>query len=124
MQTNLVMDWAPNLCGGLYSRMVVWPNGGSIVEDCVEDCAKIIKSHFELTELPRVVGLVTTAPGQGGPGGRVDLAFLIHNDDIDRFLKKLRTWVHEPPIWWDDIFDDDEEKLDPIFPDALKAAYH
>ncbi len=90
----------------------------------MEDCAKIIKSHFKLTELPRMVGLVTTAPGQGGPGGRVDLAFLIHNDDIDRFLKKLRTWVHEPPIWWEDILDDNEEKLDPIFPAALKDAYH
>lgn len=67
--------------GEEFGQVCVWP--GTLVGGDVDAFVK-----FMLLELKtRVVYLeeIETLPGKGGPGGRNDLFFAVHEDDIGRF---------------------------------------
>lgn len=47
---------------------------------------------------------VTTRPGQGGPGGRNDVLFAIHDEDIPKFALRRFKFGDGSPAWIEDLF--------------------
>jgi len=65
------------------------------------------------------IGVVTTLPGDGGPGGRTDFAFLVHNQDVLRFAVTRLKVPSDAPRWWEDAY----HQRAKIYPQAFINAY-
>ena len=75
------------------------------------------KTKLGMKHPARIVGTVTTGPGQGGPGGRTDFFFLVHKDDVSNMtLARIAYGIR----WWDDVYDNGHGSL---YPAAFLAAY-
>jgi len=64
-----------------FHQVCVWP--GTIVGEDVEGLVQFMLTEFDT----RIVYLeeIKTLPGDGGPGGRNDLFFAVHHNDIPKF---------------------------------------
>ena len=108
----------PDLRTDGYEQIVVW-------EACVgepgnaEGHAKNLEKMFGLKRVPRVIGNVTTLPGLGGEGGRIDFMWIVHGEDVLAFATK-RLASSEPMRWWEDVLGGGGDK---IYPKDFKDAY-
>ena len=79
-----------------YKQLCIWPStqlGDSTPED-FEDWFR--NMGFRVRFMEEVI----TLPGQGGPGGRCDLFFYIHSDDISKFaIPRIEMGIR----WWEDV---------------------
>ena len=66
---------------------------------------------------PIVIGNVITLPGQGGSGGRSDLFFWVHEDDLSGFvMARFKYGIR----WWQDVYCNGGED---IYPSEFRDAY-
>lgn len=99
-----------------FTQLCVWENCILKPEE-VADFVDFVRTQCQTRV--RVVGCVETLPGAGGPGGRVDLLFYAHSEDITKlaarkFVLRMR--------WWEDVL----ENLGPhktIYPQELRSAF-
>lgn len=81
-----------------FSQVCVW-EGVVVAESEVEDFLAFIRD--ELGARAQYLESLTTGPGKGGPGGRTDVLFSVHEDDIGTFaIRRLRAGVR----WIEDVF--------------------
>lgn len=97
-----------------FQQVVVWP-GTVLREDEYEDFTDFFKTEFD-TRVAEIES-VTTGPNldsEGNPvpdtGGRIDVIFKVHNDDIPKFaIPKM----HIRASWWEDMLDNGYAKIIP-----------
>lgn len=75
-----------------FEQLCVWPNAPLIEDGNVRDTMRLLEKFGFRVFLAEVV---VTLPGQGGPGGRTDVLFYIHNDDIVRFSLQRFSLLQE-----------------------------
>jgi hypothetical protein len=84
------------------------------IEDSLEDLAKLIPETFDI----RICMLdeFKTKKGMGGEGGRRDVLFAVHCDDIQKFaVARLDYGIS----WWEDYLRNSRQ----IIPAAVKNKY-
>jgi hypothetical protein len=101
------IDWEEIEQDDDYTQLCVWP--GTVVEqDDVDNgtLAGWFKDEFQFEHPIKLVGCVTTLPDREngknveGTGGRHDLMFFVHNEDIMKFsLARLGFGIR----WWEDV---------------------
>lgn len=87
-----------------FTQLCVWPgivlgdSGPKELEDLFLDGMGVrVKFHTEVSTLPDVD---LNGKAVDGTGGRNDLFFFIHNDDINKFaLPRLQMGIR----WWEDV---------------------
>lgn len=82
-----------------FTQLCVWP-GTVVGPDEVNDFESFFKDEFNVRVKYHTE--VKTLPDNGDPdtGGRNDLFFYIHNDDISKFaVKRLQMGIR----WWEDV---------------------
>lgn len=100
---NLEQSWDKNnqkkldLEDGKYKQLCVWP--ATMMEDNTpEDFENFMKEQFGVRA--HFVEEVVTIADNTGEGGRHDLFFYIHNDDIGKFaIPRLSQGIR----WWEDV---------------------
>jgi len=82
-----------------FTQVVVWP--ATIVKDEeIEDMIQWFADEFKVRI--QFLETIITKPGDGGPGGRSDVLFALHNEDIGKFvIPKLRLGCR----WIEDVID-------------------
>lgn len=93
---------------GAYQTVCLWP-GTSIRPGEVPDFVDFICKEFETVHPIEVIGNVKTRAGHGGPGGRLDLLFLVHDDDVMKFANSKRSELGIR--WWSDVHFNDQHDL-------------
>lgn len=105
---------------GDYQVIAVWH--GTILPE-----RQVVREEFQKWMLDtfgarvRVVGLAKTEPDTYGPGGRADLLFAIHNDDVSTFaVKRLSAgfrWLEDVILNTPDVYTKEiKELVDAIEP--------
>lgn len=86
-----------------YSQVCIWP-GTIVVEENDNPTEKIadfenwLKEEFDVRG--KYLEEVKTLPDETGPGGRNDLFFAVHTDDIEKFaVQRLRMGIR----WYEDV---------------------
>lgn len=94
-----------NETSDVWQQLVVWP--GTILEPGdIETLTDIIKKEFDVRI--KFEGEEKTLPDETGPGGRNDVFFRIHKDDVGKFaIPKLGIGAR----WWEDIWYNDSQHL-------------
>lgn len=97
-----------------FGQVCVWQ--GTVVGE--ENIAQF-ESFFADEMKVRVMYLeeIVTGPGKGGPGGRNDVFFAVHAEDIGRFAP-ARFALQDPPRWLEDVFDN---RGGILYPDRVSA---
>jgi hypothetical protein len=97
-----------------YSQVCVWP--GTVVGDG----AKIIFEQWLKQEFD-VRGIyceeITTKPTKDGDGGRNDLFFRVHEDDIMKFATRRLAYGIR---WWEDVLLNSDASL---YPSNIQQRY-
>lgn len=84
------------------------------VSDSLEDLGKLIPETFDVRI--QMLDEFKTRAGQGGDGGRRDVLFLIHSDDISKFaVSRLGCGIS----WWEDYLAGSKS----IVPPSIKKKY-
>jgi hypothetical protein len=94
-----------------FKQVCVWP--GCIVGEKVTEFESFMKENFGC----RIQYLeeIKTFPGDGGEGGRNDLFFAVHNDDIGKFaVSRLQAGIR----WIEDVLST-ENYHDKIYPERV-----
>ena len=82
---------------GKYDQLCVWP-ATTIGEATPEQFEQFILEQFGARV--QFMEEVTTLPGMGGEGGRKDLFFYVHTDDVGKFaIARLHAGIR----WWEDV---------------------
>lgn len=86
-----------------YSQVCIWP-GTIVIEENDNPIEKIadfenwLKQEFDVRG--KYLEEVKTLPDKTGPGGRNDLFFAVHNEDIGKFaVPRLRAGIR----WYEDV---------------------
>lgn len=66
-----------------YTQVTVWP-GTTLGGQSPESFEQWVKAHFDGVRVKHLKQ-ITTLPGDGGEGGREDLVFAVHKDDVMKF---------------------------------------
>lgn len=82
---------------------------------------KTLASVFNLTKDIRIIGVIETLPGAGGPGGRSDLFFIVHEDDIEKLCNNQR--ISYGIRWWEDVLFNLSPQEQEIYPKAFRQQY-
>jgi hypothetical protein len=98
---------------GYCTSLLVWPS--AYLRDDNERKqfqTKEFKEFFPNTKHePVVIGNVRTLPGQGGPGGRRDLFFWVHGEDLPHFvMARFKYGIR----WWQDVYFNGGQDIYPI----------
>ena len=100
-----------------FNQLCVWP--GVVVGDSKkvqEDFVKFFKDEMGVTV--KYETEVKTLPDETGPGGRNDLFFYIHDDDVMKFaVPRLRMGIR----WWEDVLGNGNGKL---YPAEIRNRYN
>jgi hypothetical protein len=90
-----------------YSQLCVWP--GTILGDHpVQELVDFFKD--EMNVRIKFMEEVKTLPGDGGEGGRNDIFFYVHDDDIEKFaIPRLKMGIR----WWEDVLNNQRERIYP-----------
>lgn len=84
------------------------------VSDSLDDLSKLIPETFDVRV--QMLDEFRTRAGQGGEGGRRDVLFLIHADDISKFaVPRLEYGIS----WWEDYLANSKS----IVPPSIKKKY-
>jgi len=82
-----------------FNQLAVWE--GTILKD--EEVSDFEKFFLEeLKTRIKFLESVQTLPGQGGEGGRSDVFFKVHDEDLSAFALH-RFGIQDPPRWWEDV---------------------
>ncbi len=87
-----------------YNQICVW-QGCSLGDTTIEEFESSMVEMFNV----RVTFLeeIETVPTEDGPGGRLDILFKIHKDDIDHFaIPRLTVGIK----WWGNVLDNSGEE--------------
>ena len=101
-----------------FEQLVVWP--GTIVgEDKVKEFEEFLKEEgFRVKYATEFETLPDEDDRSGETGGRNDVLFYIHNQDIPKFsVWRLRHGMR----WWEDVLDNGGGN---IIPDPIVNKYH
>ena len=84
-----------------YTQMLVWP-GTTFTYGDLASFQEMLQEAFGVSMPARVVGTVETrpTPGEPGTGGRVDLCFVLHDDDV---AKLVLTRMQFGIKWLEDV---------------------
>ena len=104
-------SWISNLRTEDYDQLLIWPATTFDMKKDQKFLQKAMRDRFGIKHELVIVGTVETLPGEGGRGGRSDLFWLVHKDDVARFsnIKRLRMGIR----WWEDIFYNNGEGIYP-----------
>ena len=92
---------------GNYTQLCVWP-GCSLGDNTIEQFEQFMLEQFG-TRI-KFEQEVTTNPGLGGKGGRHDLFFFVHSDDIGKFaIPRLSAGIR----WWEDVIENNSHTIYP-----------
>ena len=106
-----------------FNQLCVWEGvilEGSSPEGFEAFILEKFGSRIKFTET--VVTLSDTRNGETveGTGGRHDLFFFIHDDDIPKFsVKKLQCGIR----WWEDVLDNQERRGESIYSSETLQKY-
>jgi hypothetical protein len=93
-----MFGWKLGVGGGEYQQIVCW-EGTELGVDEEAMFVTFVQEELALQHDVQVIGTVKTLPGRNGPGGRIDLFFFIHNDDVPRAatrrLKFGMRWIND-----------------------------
>jgi hypothetical protein len=93
-----MFGWKSGLGDNEYRQIICW-EGTELGVDDETSFISFVKDELALQHDVRVIGNVKTLPGRNGPGGRIDLFFIIHNDDViraaTRRLKFGMRWMND-----------------------------
>lgn len=76
----------------------------------------------------KIVGCVDTLPYGQGTGGRTDLLFLIHDDDVPSFAFTRFDFFESHPDadlirWWEDVVHNAADQGRQLYPGSLLSEY-
>ena len=95
-----------------FKQVCVWP-GCIVGEDKVAEFAPFMKENFNCSV--QYLEEIKTLPGDGGEGGRNDLFFAVHDDDLGRFaVARISAGIR----WVEDVLSHDNYR-DPIYPNYV-----
>lgn len=98
-----------------HSQVCVWP-GTVVGPGKVADFESFMRT--DLGARVQYLEEITTGPGKGGPGGRTDVFFAVHEDDVVRFaIARLRLGVMS---WVEDAIADINGGC-VLYPDRVRA---
>lgn len=81
-----------------FAQVCVWE--GTLVGGSEQQAAFVAYMLKELGSRVLYLEEIETAPGQGGPGGRNDLFFAVHKDDVAKFaVPRLNMGIR----WLEDV---------------------
>jgi hypothetical protein len=92
-----------------YTQLCIWPatEVGNSLEK-IEEFTAFMLEHFNARVQYLSEQLTNQDPGDSTTGGRNDLFFYIHKDDIGHFaMPRLRLGIR----WWEDVFFNNQEYL-------------
>ena len=75
-----------------FEQLCLWTNAPLVEDGSAANTMRLLEKFSFRVSLADVV---VTLPGQGGPGGRTDVLFYIHNDDIVRFSLQRFSLLQE-----------------------------
>jgi|APSaa5957512576_1039674.scaffolds.fasta_scaffold04498_8 hypothetical protein len=81
-----------------FSQVCVW-RGTEMGDQSPKNFEDFIENQFGVRA--QFLECVITAPGQGGEGGRSDLMFAIHEEDISKFAVPRLSWGIS---WIEDVY--------------------
>jgi len=96
MSKNLIQSWEEenqkniDTEEGKYTQLCVWP-ATILGDNTPEQFEQFIKEEFNDTRA-KFTEEVITNPANGEKGGRHDLFFYIHNDDLGKFAVKRLSY--------------------------------
>lgn len=97
-----------------YKQLCVWP-ATQLGDSTPEQFEQFMQEHFNARI--KFMEEVITLPGQGGEGGRSDLFFYVHNDDVGSFaVPRLQAGIR----WWEDVVGN---KSHTIYPQEIIDKY-
>lgn len=105
--------------GGEYQQVVMMYGCDFSAED-VSQLMQFFETECNLEHPLRWVGIVTTGPGNGGPGGRKDAAFIPHNKDVMKIGGNLHLRRSLDLHWLEDAYDNGRSE---IYPEWFLAKY-
>ena len=79
----------PIVTGGDYTQVIA-AKGCRANRDELTQMMQLFTDECKLEHPLKWIGLVTTGPGNGGPGGRHDAMLVIHQADVMRFALNLK----------------------------------
>lgn len=80
-----------------YKQLCVWP-AVQLGDNTPEQFEQFMEENFGAKV--RFMEEVITLPGQGGEGGRSDIFFYVHNNDVGKFaVPRLQAGIR----WWEDV---------------------
>lgn len=80
-----------------YKQLCVWP-GTTLGDWTPEQFEQFMKEEFGVRT--KFVEEVVTNAGDGGEGGRHDLFFYVHSNDVGKFaVPRLQAGIR----WWEDV---------------------
>lgn len=96
-----------------FNQLCVWEGtlmGGSSVEDFEKHAGKILRSRLQFVGEVKTLPLKKDGEPIFGTGGRNDLFFKVHDEDIPRLtVEMLRYGVR----WWKDVVKEGQKYLYP-----------
>lgn len=83
-----------------YTQVCVW-QGTELGDNTIEEFEAFMLSEFKTRV--KFLEIITTKPGDGGPGGRSDMFFAAHKDDVGHFaIPRLSAGIR----WIEDVLSD------------------
>lgn len=81
----------------MYTQLCCWP--GTTIEGVTDE--QFEKDMLEMFQIRvKMAEATLTLPDETGPGGRSDLLFYIHSDDVNKFaVPRLQFGIR----WWEDV---------------------
>ena len=107
MEMNIVKD------DKNWTQVCVWE--GTVLGDTPSsEFEEWVQEQFKCRA--RFIAQVETLPGEGGPGGRQDLFFYVHSEDVGKFaVPRLAFGIR----WWEDVLGNGHA---PIYPAEVLEA--
>ncbi len=87
--------------GGEFNQVCIW-EGTVVGESEIQNFENWLMENFGVRGKYCEEVLTLSTPGQSGTGGRNDLFFVIHNEDIRKFsIPRLSYGIR----WWEDVLE-------------------
>jgi len=90
-----------------YNQLCVW-EGTVVGKENINDLIRWLKNTFDVRGKYAEEVLTLPTPGEKGTGGRNDLFFFIHDDDIQKFsVPRFQYGIR----WWEDVLGNGNDVL-------------